>query len=252
MALNWEIIAEQAARWIRSQVERAGSEGVVVGLSGGIDSSVVAALAQHALGPNMLGVLMPCNSDPQDAEHARLLADAFGIETVEIDLAAAWEGFKRSLPAGSGLANANLKPRLRMTALFYVANSRGYLVAGTGNKTEFMIGYFTKYGDGGVDIMPLAGLYKFEVRELARELGVPAPIIEKPPSAGLWDGQTDEGEIGMTYAELDAILQALERRDEPDATAEKVEKVRRLVAASEHKRNLAPIFSPSTQSRPRS
>nr|MCU0256832.1 NAD(+) synthase [Vicinamibacterales bacterium] len=136
------------------------------------------------------------------------------------------------------LAQANLKPRLRMTTLYYVANRLNYLVAGTGNRTEIAIGYYTKYGDGGVDLLPLGALVKSEVRALARELGVPAPIIEKPPSAGLWIGQTDEGEMGFTYAELeDYLLRG------PDAVAPAtVMKIERLVRASEHKRHLPPVF----------
>ena len=133
-----------------------------------------------------------------------------------------------------------------MTTLYYVANRLNYLVAGTGNRTEIAIGYYTKYGDGGVDLLPLGALVKSEVRALARELGVPERVIEKPPSAGLWIGQTDEGEMGFTYAELeDHLLKG------PDAVAPATAmKIERLVRASEHKRHMPPMFEPRGGSQP--
>ncbi|UCC64986.1 MAG: NAD(+) synthase [Anaerolineae bacterium] len=178
---------------------------------------------------------------PVDAEYARLVADTFDIKTVTADLGPVYDAFVAALPEGSDLARANLKPRLRMATLFYIANARGYLVAGTGNKSELMAGYFTKYGDGGADILPLGDLYKGQVWKLAREIGVPQPIIRRPPTAGLWPGQTDEGELGITYAALDAILAALATGQEPKADAGDVDRVRRMVAASAHKRALPPI-----------
>jgi NAD+ synthase len=143
--------------------------------------------------------------------------------------------------AASRLAQANIKPRLRMATLYYVANRLGYLVAGTGNRSEIAIGYYTKYGDGGVDLLPLGSLVKSEVRALARDLGVPAPIIEKAPSAGLWLGQTDEGEMGFTYDELDDYL----RRGPESVAPAMAMRIERLTRASEHKRNLPPVFQPS-------
>ena len=119
-----------------------------------------------------------------------------------------------SVPQGNDLAKANLKPRLRMMILYYFANSQDYLVAGTGNKSELCVGYFTKYGDGGVDILPLGGLLKTEVRKLAKELGIPKEIIDRTPSAGLWKDQTDEGEMGMSYEDLDFCLEAIEKGEE--------------------------------------
>jgi NAD+ synthase len=141
------------------------------------------------------------------------------------------------------LALANLKPRLRMTTLYHVANRLNYLVAGTGNRSEISIGYYTKYGDGGVDLLPLGSLVKSEVRALARDLGVPTRIVDKPPSAGLWLGQTDEGEMGFTYAELEEYL-----RGGPDSLVPAtVMKIERLVRASEHKRQMPPVFDPAAQ-----
>jgi NAD+ synthase len=132
---------------------------------------------------------------------------------------------------------ANVKPRLRMTALYYVANTLNYLVAGTGNRSELTIGYFTKYGDGGADILPIGTLLKDEVRALARELGVPEPVITKAPSAGLWLGQTDEGEMGFTYADLESYL----TRGPAAVTPALAMRIERLMRATEHKRAIPPM-----------
>src|SRR4029077_3389799 len=198
--------------------------GFVFGLSGGIDSALVARLCQLAAPANVAGVLMPCHSDPRDEADARLLADHFAIPTLRIDLAPTFDQFTaalqqalKALPPeqlGAGPTDdikarvplANVKPRLRMTTLYFVANTLNYMVVGTGNRSELSIGYFTKYGDGGVDLLPIGGLLKSDVREAARALGIPDPIIEKAPSAGLWLGQTDEAEMGFTYAELENYL----------------------------------------------
>jgi len=241
--------------WLRARVHEAGARGIVVGLSGGIDSAVVARVAQLACPDGVMTVIMPADSHPQDAEDAKLVAEAFSLPVMTIDLTRPVDALLMQAQqalgtwppdAGSAdeqaahLAQANLKPRLRMTTLYYVANRLNYLVAGTGNRTEIAIGYYTKYGDGGVDLLPLGSLVKSEVRALARELGVPARIVEKPPSAGLWIGQTDEGEMGFTYAELEDYLLS-----GPDAvTPATAMKIERLVRASEHKRRLPPVFEP--------
>ena len=234
-------LADQISNWMSERLQEAGSQGIVVGLSGGVDSALVAGLACRAAGENVLGVLMPCHSQPLDAEYASLAAEAFGLESITIDLGAVYDDLLGILPAGSELARANLKPRLRMTTLYHIANTRNYLVAGTGNKAELMIGYFTKHGDGGVDMLPLGDLYKWEVWELAREIGVPQPIIDRPPTAGLWPGQTDEKEMGITYAALDSILASMAENSEPDADPGDVARVRHLVAVSAHKRVMPPI-----------
>ncbi len=227
---------EEIANWIKNKVEEANAKGAVIGMSGGVDSSLAAVLCKKALGDNLLGILMPCHSNPSDLEHAKIVAEKFGIPTQTVDLTEIYDKLLKTLPDGNQIAKANLKPRLRMLVLYYFANKLGYIVAGTGNKTEIMVGYFTKYGDGGVDIEPIGGLYKTQVRELAKELGIPEEIITKPPSAGLWEGQTDEGEMGITYEELDKILQALEKGDTEGLDPEKVEKVKQMIRKSEHKR----------------
>jgi NAD+ synthase len=147
-----------------------------------------------------------------------------------------------ALPADiSGLAAANIKPRMRMAALYALAQMEGYLVAGTGNKSEIMIGYFTKYGDGGVDVEPLGDLYKWQVRQLARAVGVPQPVIDRPPTAGLWAGQTDEGEMGFTYEQVDAALVAIEQGETTGVVPEILARVQKMIADSAHKRALPPI-----------
>jgi len=229
------------SEWIKEKVREAGAEGVVLGISGGVDSALTAALAKKALGDKVLGLLIPCHSTPTDLEHARLVADKFGIETEYVDLSPVFDRLMASLPRGSDLAVANLKPRLRMATLYYFANSRNDLVAGAGNKSELTVGYFTKYGDGGADILPLGDLLKSQVRELARELGVPEEIIAKPPSAGLWAGQTDEGEMGITYDELDRTISAIEKGDTSGCDEAILERVKAMVAASEHKRQPIPV-----------
>ncbi|MGE5509345.1 MAG: NAD(+) synthase [Chitinophagales bacterium] len=226
------------AEWLAGQVEAAGAKGLAVGLSGGIDSAVVAGLAARALPGRVLGVIMPCHSHPSDTRDAQAVAAAFGLETREVDLTPVYDHLRQVLPpepSETRLAAANLKPRLRMLTLYYHANTRNYLVAGTGNRSELAVGYFTKYGDGGVDLLPLGGLVKAEVRALARELGVPQAVIDRPPSAGLWEAQTDEGELGFSYAELDRYLVTGEA---PEAIRTRVEQLGR---ASAHKRSLPPI-----------
>ncbi len=232
-------LAEHLALWIREQVEGAGARGTVVGLSGGVDSAVVAALCLRAAPGNAHSLILPCESDPADLEDARLVATCLGVEPVTIALDEPYRAVLAALPAGDPpqrqrLALANLKPRLRMIALYYYANAHNLIVVGTGNRSELYVGYFTKYGDGGVDILPLAGLVKSQVRELARHLGIPERIIAKPPTAGLWPGQTDEGEMGLTYSDLDHYL--LTGRAKP-AVRERIE---RMHAASAHKRCLPP------------
>ena len=234
-------IAERISSWIRDRVEEAGAEGVVLGMSGGIDSSVTAVLAKKGLGDGVLGVIMPCHSDPTDVEHARRVAAQFGIETEYVDLTPVFDCLLEALPPGDRVAVGNLKPRLRMATLYYFANSRHYLVMGTGNKSEIMVGYTTKYGDSGVDILPLGDMLKTQVQKLARELGIPEEVIVKPPSAGLWEGQTDEGEMGISYDELDEILMAIESGDVDGCNQQTLARVRAMMAASQHKREPIPI-----------
>ena len=241
--------------WLRERLAASGATGFVVGLSGGVDSAVVARLCQMAVPANVVGVIMPCHGDPQDEADARLVASTFDIPTVRVDLAPAYDVLIQDLqgavtalpaeqhaaaqPAGDLRARgpaANVKPRLRMTALYFLANTLNYLVAGTGNRSELAIGYFTKYGDGGVDLLPIGDLFKSDVQTVARELGLPASIVEKAPSAGLWPGQSDEAEMGFAYAALEKHL-----TKGPEAVAPALAmRIERLIRQTEHKRALPP------------
>jgi len=236
-------LANQIVTWLKDYAVQAGARGYVVGLSGGIDSACTAALCCRAVGAErVLAVLLPCHSQREDADMARLVADAFGLETAIVNLGPVFDALLTELPVSlPDLAQANIKPRLRMTALYALAQTRGYLVAGTGNKSEIEIGYYTKYGDGGVDLEPLGDLYKWQVRDLARELGVPQPVIDRPPTAGLWAGQTDEGEMGLTYDDLDATLAAIDAGKMGDVDPAVLNKVQRMRAASAHKRAMPPV-----------
>jgi NAD+ synthase len=256
-------LADHIAGWLRSHMDESGASRLVVGLSGGIDSAVVCALSTMAAGSaRVIAALMPIHSNPADFHDAQLVASTFEVTPRVIDLAPAYDVFVASMPEDGAvgledadvdiavqnqrrlLALANLKPRLRMATLYFLANRYGGIVVGTGNKTELSIGYFTKYGDGGVDLLPLGDLDKTAVRGLARALGVPEAVIVKPPSAGLWQGQTDETEIGVTYAELDRALAILSGSGEAGAelTPATRERVTELMRGSEHKRRPVPMF----------
>ncbi len=239
-------LSDQIAAWLRERLAAANADGFVCGLSGGVDSATAAALAVRAVGSeHVLAALMPCRSVPEDAALGQLVAATFGMPTVTVDLSAAYDALVAQVPPDAqsgGLAAANVKPRLRMITLYYLAQSRNYLVLGSGNKTELAVGYFTKYGDGGVDLLPLGNLDKTRVWELARELGVPREVVERAPSAGLWPGQTDEGEMGITYRELDRVLAAIDAGDTSDIQPATLEKVQGMVARSAHKRAMPPVF----------
>ena len=228
---------EKIVVWLKKQVFQARAKGVVFGLSGGLDSCVVAALAKEALGTNrVLALILPCHSQKQHLLEAKAFARKFKIKTKVIDLSKTYDSLLKVLPAAGRSTRANIPPRLRMAVLYYFAKKLNFLVCGTSNKSELMAGYFTKFGDGGSDILPLGCLYKTQVRCLARELKIPQEIIAKPPTAGLWPGQTDEGEMGITYAQLDDILARLEQGKQQIYPAQHVAKVKRMIASSEHKR----------------
>ena len=250
-----EKTVDKLINFIRDVVKRANAKGVVVGLSGGIDSSLVATLCVKALGRDkVLGVIMPeRDTDPKDVEDAKMIAEKLGIKYVVSDITDVLKAF------GAGgyvptrefdrIADGNLKARVRMCILYYFANKRKLLVAGTSNKSELYMGYGTKYGDLGSDFLVIGNLFKSEVRELARYLGVPQEIIDKPPSAGLWKGQRDEDELGITYELLDKILERIERGEDKEKIARdlnvppsQVEEIIRRIEANRHK--LGPIFPP--------
>jgi len=244
-------LASRISEWIRERVKEAGAKGVVFGMSGGLDSSVTAVLCKKAFPDTTLGLIMPCFSSKEDVEHAKMVAKKFEIETKEIDISSIFKFFLNALEEQEydrnvneeiDIAVANLKPRIRMICLYYFANKLNYLVVGTGNKSELSVGYFTKYGDGAVDILPLGDLLKTEERKLAEELDIPKEIIKKVPSAGLWEGQTDESEIGMSYDVLDRILLAMESGGFSGCDPELVEKVKQMTEASSHKRERIAVF----------
>jgi len=240
---------------MRRQLTASGARGFLVGLSGGLDSAVVARLAQLAAPGRVVAAILPCHSDPDDERDAALLAKHFSLMTTRIDLGESYDTLVRAVQPGLNalpeqlravapadplrgrVPLANMKPRLRMTALYFLANSLNHLVAGTGNRSELSIGYFTKYGDGGVDILPIGHLVKSEVRALARELNVPSAIIERTPSAGLWIGQRDEEEMGFSYGDLERYLE-----DGPQGVSPALAmRIERLTRASDHKRTMPAV-----------
>jgi len=235
-------LADRISNWIRQKVREAETEGVVVGLSGGVDSSVVACLAKMAMKEKVMGLIMPCHGDSLDEHYADLMAKKLSMRKERIVLDSVYDRLLGILPSARKLALANLKPRLRMTTLYYFANNLNYLVAGTGNKSEILIGYFTKYGDGGCDILPLGDILKTQVRELAVSLGIPDEIIKRTPSAGLWKEQTDEGEIGLSYPDLDRIILAIESSKTDSLPPRMLARVKELKKRSEHKRSPVPVF----------
>jgi NAD+ synthase len=238
--METESLAQKLAEWIKEKVRAAGCKGVVLGLSGGIDSSVVAALCIKVFPENTLAIIMPCHSIDEDRIHAEAVAKIFSIPTKTVVLDSVYDNLLKILPdfktepSLMRLAQANLKARLRMITLYHAANQLKYLVAGSGNRSEITVGYFTKHGDSGVDILPLGNLVKKEVRELARFLKVPQEIIDKPPSAGLWAGQTDESEMGLTYEALDTYILTGKA---PEELKKRIEELR---AASTHKTTTPP------------
>ncbi|MCL6641098.1 MAG: NAD(+) synthase [Candidatus Rokubacteria bacterium] len=232
--------AEHLVRWLRARADDAGAVGAVVAVSGGVDSATVAALCARAFPDTTLGVLLPAHSAPEDRADAERVCAVLGVPSVTVVLDGVYDALVAALRATPQFAEhpialANLKPRLRMTTLYYFANRLNRLVVGTGNWSEVHVGYFTKYGDGGVDLLPLGLLTKGEVRALAAHLGVPPDIVTRTPSAGLWPGQTDEDEMGLAYEVLDRYLLTGEA---PDDARRRIE---RLHAASVHKRRPPPI-----------
>ncbi|MCI4334435.1 MAG: NAD+ synthase [Thermoplasmata archaeon] len=242
---------ESIARFLRAHVAEAHAKGVVLGLSGGIDSALTLRLSADALGPSrVVGVLQPDAAYPAELLEETLgIARSLSVETVVLPIDPVEGAFVALVGAGlDPTGRGNLKARIRMTVLYAEARRRLSLVLGTGNKSELLTGYFTKYGDGGVDLLPLGDLYKTEVRDLAAQLGLPASIAARAPTAGLWPGQTDEGELGITYELLDRILRGMEELRSPadiarltGADLAQIEEVAHRVALNRHKRRLPPI-----------
>lgn len=238
--VDYNFISEKIIAWLREKVNAAGAKGCIVGLSGGIDSAVVAALAKKAFPDSTLAIILPVESSTEDVEDAWLVARTLDLNAVEINMDGVYRALLQTLESESNdlpadnLAVANVKPRLRMIALYYQAARHNYLVIGTGNKSELVTGFFTKYGDSGVDLEPIGELVKAQVFELARYLRIPAKIVEKQPTAGLWPGQTDEEELGFTYRQLDEYI--LAGTTDSDVTG----RIREVISRARHKQELPP------------
>jgi len=252
MSLAPSINVEEAITVIKSfmntYVTNAKSHSVVLGFSGGIDSAVTAVLCQQVFGKKHTQCLfLPDDATPEkDRNDVSILAEEFDLQVEEHDITSLVDIFFNETNATEDkLVKANIKARLRMVMLYSYANKAKSLVCGTSNKSELLIGYFTKYGDGGVDLMPLGDVYKSNVWDIAKKLGLPKCTIEKPPTAGLWDGQTDEKELQMTYDLLDQILVGLEQKRDVKEIAtiinideKDVSRIQHMRICSQHKRNL--------------
>ena len=247
LEINEKEVVDIITRFIRKYVEKAGKKRVVIGLSGGIDSSVVLKLAVMALGKeNVFSIFLPEAATPLDEfEHSRLMAKITGVNYRMIDISQIVHSIVGKDEMDK-IALGNIKARIRMIYLYKYANMLNALVCGTSNKTELLLGYFTKYGDGGSDFMPIGDLYQTQVYQIARYLEIPEEIINKPPTAGLWKGQTDEEELGLPYEKIDRILYGMERKRNMDEIAKiagvdikDVERIFNMVRKNEHKRKTA-------------
>ncbi|MHA1626931.1 MAG: NAD+ synthase, partial [Candidatus Asgardarchaeia archaeon] len=250
LKLDEEYVKDKIVSFIKCYLSSQGISDAVIGLSGGVDSSLTCFLLVEALGKEHVhAVLMPSQTtNPRDMDDAMKVAEMLGVDVEEFKIAPMVKAFKKVLKVKDKIALGNIMARIRMVILYNEARRKKALVVGTGNRTEILVGYFTKYGDGGVDILPIGCLYKTQVRQMARYLGVPEGIIKKPPSPGFWAGHTDEGELGMKYELLDQILLCIvDLRYSKEQTAsllkipvEKVEHVLKLLKKNEHKRKLPP------------
>jgi NAD+ synthase len=252
-ALNSQHTSKIIEEFIARRVIEAKCKGVVLGISGGIDSAVVLTLAVRALGHKKVSAffLQNKNSSPDDIQDIQDYCESLKVNLTKINIQDVIDKFALSINESEDsdkLEWMNIKPRILQTYLYYFANKTNYLVCGGGNKSELMIGYFTKYGDGGVDLIPIGDVYKTHVYQLAEYLKLPKNFLNKPPSAGLKAGQTDEAEIGMSYSKLDSILYGLELFQTDHEIADylkiplqTVKKVRSLIYRSEHKRR-APLI----------
>lgn len=237
--------ADNAIEWIRKYVETSGAKGVVVGNSGGKDSAVVIAMATKALGKeNVLAVSMPCQSIEKDYDDAKEVADAFGVNFIKVDLTDSYLKLEEEINTKikgilskslSNEATINTKPRLRMTTLYAIAQTFGYLVIGTGNLCEAMVGYTTKWGDNSSDFNPIGNFTVDEVIEIGKYLGVPRRVLEKAPNDGL-GGKTDEEKMGIKYSQ---IAQMIELGDTEPLVKEEI--IKRF-KSSEHKRKTVPTY----------
>ncbi|MDE1852993.1 MAG: NAD+ synthase [Thaumarchaeota archaeon] len=251
LAINASKETGRITSFIGEIVGRASANGLVVALSGGIDSAVVGALCVNALGrTRVLGLLLPSDHTPkEDTEDAKGLADSWGIKSENVPISKVVKMLVGSAEVkGTKIAQANIQARVRMMVTYYHANTLGYLVAGTGDRSEELLGYFTKFGDGGVDFLPIAHLYKTQVRALGTHLGLPKRVVEKPASPQLWSGQKATDEIPAEYDKLDIVLhQLFDLKAKPHEAAFRagvpvsvVEKVLEMHRRTEHKRRMPP------------
>ena len=250
LEINADLVRQILVDFLRSETHRAGFRRGVLGLSGGVDSALVCILAAQALGPeNVLAVRMPYKtSTPESYDHAALVLKATGVQEITVPITDIVDPLFTRFPEADAVRRGNAMARARMIVLFDQSAATGGLVIGTGNKTEMLLGYTTLYGDSACALVPLGDLYKTQVRQLARALGVPEVILAKPPSADLWRGQTDEGELGFTYAEVDRLLLLLvDGRYSPEACVEAgfdsafVQAVIDRIRRNQYKRMLPPI-----------
>jgi NAD+ synthase len=235
--------ADKIVKQLADYAKKSGFKKAVLGLSGGVDSALIAKLGVMALGKeNVTALILPNEglNKPQNVEDAVNWAAELGIEQFIIPINPFIQGYDKLPWKSSNLATMNIQARARMTILYHYANTHKAIVLGTGNKTELMLGYFTKYGDGATDILPIGGLYKTDVWKMAEELGIPDVIVRKAPSAELLSGQTDEGEIGMEYAEMDRILKKFEKGEKPSNESE--EKLYERMTLNMHKNATPPII----------
>jgi NAD+ synthase len=249
--LNYRIVEDMLKAFLANEIRKFGFSSVVLGLSGGIDSAVVCELAVRALGAdNVLALMMPyASSSPESLEHAELMIQRLGIRAEEVSITPVVDAFFSSVPKTELLRRGNIMARTRMVFLYDVSARDGRLVAGTSNKTELLLGYGTMFGDMASAVNPLGDLYKTQVRGLARHLGIPEPLIDKAPSADLWEGQSDEADLGFSYESVDLLLfMMLEKRMDKEAIlAEGVEelfydRVRKMVVRNQYKR-LMPVIA---------
>ena len=242
---------KRICRFIKEYVENAGAKGIVLGLSGGIDSGTIAALSSLAIGgENVLGLMLPEkeNFNQKDIDDAKVVAEQFHLETQVCDMSEALRGLYGAIPVfdqSDRLCKGNVKARTRMIYLYYYANKQNRIVCGSSDKSETMMGYFTKWGDAAADIAPIMDLYKTQVRKLALHLGIPKELALKPSTPALWPNQLAESELGIKYETLDLILYGLERFMTPEEVADQlgiekvmVEKVKSRWLANEHKRRM--------------
>lgn len=236
-------IADKLIVGLRQYFKQAGFSKAVLGLSGGVDSALVAVLTGLALGPKNVTVLIMPEHDvtnPKNVADAAVLAKQIGVKAITVPINRYLSTFQASSWKQSKLAKMNLRARIRAVLLYNYANSNECLVVGTTNKTEMMLGYFTKYGDGAADLEPIATLYKCEVRAMARMLGVPDRIVDKTPTAELFRGQTDETELGMGYDDADALLMRISKGQ--PATGKKAAHIQKIMDINAHKSKLPPVM----------